>query len=518
MSAPQFYPDKVSAYPGEEIHIHASAETHPCTLKISRVGKKTIEKACFKGLTIDQHATPENADQNGCDWPAAFSFKVGDDWQAGYYDLCLSGPDGSKTHHFICVKKAKTRAKACAVIILATNTYAAYNYWGGSNAYADVEGLQSGKVTPDESRSGAIGRLSRMRPYAQGLIAPPEGMGRLINISIRDKGEMAFPGDLDWSRKYRPSPYDGAACFLQKWEHRFASWVEEQDIEIDYLTDHDFDDRDQDLLTDYKAVLIVGHSEYWSRQQREALENYVDAGGNLAIFSGNTCYWKVRWEDNGETLIAHKWRGEEDDPLWGNPSSQKDATHLWSHEAFKKPEAELTGLSFLYGGYHRLCMCAARGSAAYTIYDDEHWALEDTDLYYGDQIGGNIPLIGYENDGCPIRFGEDGLPCPDGGVGIPQCLQIIGFAPATIAESDNSPYPPLIPKEQPEILSRIAFGDASEKSQKRLMRGHAVMASFKRGKGEVFNGGTTEWVHGLDADDPFIIAITMNVLKRFGVL
>jgi hypothetical protein len=42
------------------------------------------------------------------------------------------------------------------------------------------------------------------------------------------------------------------------------------------------------------------------------------------------------------------------------------------------------------------------------------------------------------------------------------------------------------------------------------------MASFRRGKGEVFNGGTTEWAHALAARDPFIERITRNVLKRFG--
>ena len=44
------------------------------------------------------------------------------------------------------------------------------------------------------------------------------------------------------------------------------------------------------------------------------------------------------------------------------------------------------------------------------------------------------------------------------------------------------------------------------------------MASFTRGKGEVFNGGTTEWAHGLAADDPFIVQITRNVLRRFGAI
>jgi hypothetical protein len=42
------------------------------------------------------------------------------------------------------------------------------------------------------------------------------------------------------------------------------------------------------------------------------------------------------------------------------------------------------------------------------------------------------------------------------------------------------------------------------------------MAAFRRGAGEVFNGGTTEWAHALKAGNPFITRITRNVLKRFG--
>ena len=43
------------------------------------------------------------------------------------------------------------------------------------------------------------------------------------------------------------------------------------------------------------------------------------------------------------------------------------------------------------------------------------------------------------------------------------------------------------------------------------------MGSFVRGKGEVFNAGTTEWAHGLAAGDPFVTRITRNVLHSFGL-
>lgn len=517
MSQPWFYPDKVSAAPGEDLTIFASSPVSDCTLIVSRVGASTVEVARFENIEIGDHPTPEDADQNGCNWPSVLTFPIGDEWRSGYYDLKLETPDGAFTQHFVCIRKAANAKPASAAIVLATNTYMAYNYWGGSNSYADVEGLLSGRLSREDSPKGAIGRLSRMRPYPQGLFAPAEGAPRLINMYIRDKDQLALPGDPEWNQKHRPSPYDGSACFLSKWEHRFAAWMENSGYEIDYLTDHDFESENDELVDAYSAVLIVGHSEYWSRKQRNVLESYTHSGGNLIVFSGNTCYWKVRWEDDGTTMIAHKWRGHMDDPLWASKETRKEATHLWSHEAFEQPETELIGLSFIYGGYHRLCMCAARGAAGFTIYNDEHWALAGSDLYYGDVLGMTVPLVGYENDGCPIKFNEDGLPVPDGGIGVPQNLEIIGFAPATLGESARSPYPKMIPSEESEVRARIAYGNAEPRTQERLMRGHAVIASFKLGAGEVFNSGTTEWAHGLDAGDPFVEKITHNVFERFGV-
>lgn len=516
-STPWFYTDRVSAIAGEKVGLHISAADSPCDLIISRVGATTDEVARISNIETQSYAIPENADSEGCGWPVGAHFEVGADWLSGYYDLKLVSANGESSQHFICVKNASTSNRRKAVLILATNTYAAYNYWGGSNAYADVEALMAGELSDQESQERPIGRLSRQRPFPQLQLASPADAPRLINMQVRGKDEPAFPGDLEWMVEHRPSPYDGAACFIEKWEHKFVRWAEEQGYEFDFMTDHDFVTDDPALLAGYDAAFVVGHSEYWSGEQRRAIEAFVDAGGNFGVFSGNTCYWKVRWEDEGNLLVAHKWRGEQNDPLWQDENTRADATHLWSHDAFASPEAELLGISFVYGGYHRLCMCAARGAAAYTIYDDQHWALDGTDLYYGDLLGANVPLIGYENDGCPIQFGKDGLPKPDGGNGVPQNLEIIGIAPATLAEPDRSPFPKMIPQEESPVRARIAYGADDEKTIDRLMRGHAVLASFKKGEGEVFNSGTTEWAHGLAASDPFVEKITHNVLQRFGV-
>ena len=65
------------------------------------------------------------------------------------------------------------------------------------------------------------------------------------------------------------------------------------------------------------------------------------------------------------------------------------------------------------------------------------------------------------------------------------------------------------------MLARAWGAPDSPETRRRMLRGHAVMASFRRGAGEVFNAGTTEWAYGLAARNPFVETITRNVLGRF---
>jgi hypothetical protein len=515
-----FYTDRLSAAPGEPVRLHISSRASPLRLEISRIGAVRTPVLALEGLKAEEHPVPIDADSLGCGWPAGPGFIVGRDWRSGYYDLQLTDADGTEARHFVCVRRG-AEARAKAVLILSTNTLQAYNYWGGRSAYCDVGALMSRRLALPEAMAGAIGVLSRDRPFPPLLLAAPEDMPRLVNSRKRGFQERTWAGaDPAWSRAHGQSPYDGSAGFLNKWEHKFVAWAEgEEGMTFDYLTDQDLDE-DPSALDGYACALLVGHSEYWSGPERDVLEAFVDAGGGLAIFSGNTAFWKVRWEEGGRRLICHKWKGFEADPAAA--ADPAVGTHLWSHPAFGRPEASITGLSFLYGGYHRLGLCAARGSGGYTVYRDRHWALEGSDLYYGDVFGDAAPLVGYENDGCRIAFSKDNLPVPAGldgapDLGVPKNLEIIALAPAAFAETP-SPYRPLIPPEQLDVVARIAYGADDLQAQERVLRGHAVMASFRRGQGEVFNAGSTEWAHGLSAGDPFVTTITRNVLRRFGAI
>jgi len=507
------YTDQLSVRPGDRVSLHASSDNGPCALEMARVGENRVVALRRDGLEIGSHSVPARVETVGCGWPSCATIEVGSDWTSGYYDIQLTDGTGETAHHFVVVKPPAGRPRARAALVLATNTYHAYNYWGGANAYCDVGALMSRRLKLPQAMAGAIGVLSTQRPFPPMIVAPPPGMPRLVNMRKREFGERPFAGDAVWQRAHRTSPYDGSAGFLHKWEHAFAAWAEGEGLALDYFTDRDIE-VEPDVISGYSVVILVGHSEYWSAPQRDAIERYVDGGGKLAIFSGNTAFWKVRFEDDGATFVCHKWRGFEDDPVAA--ARPADGTHLWSHPAFARPEAQLTGLSFLFGGYHRLGACVARGQGGYTVYDETHWALAGADLYYGDVIGADVPFLGYENDGCRFEFGVDGRLKPVIQLGVPANLEIIAVAPCAFGEAAVEGYPPLIPPERLDVIAREVFGQVGAAAEDRILRGHAVMASFRRGKGEVFNGGTTEWAHGLTARDPFIEKITRNVLERFG--
>jgi hypothetical protein len=506
------YTDRLSLRAGEAFTLHASATAGPCVLEIARIGAARDVVLRREGLQVGRHEAPPHADRDGCGWPPALTVTVGA-WPSGYYDIQLTDVEGEATHHFIVVKpKLGARSAKCA-FVLATNTYHAYNWWGGANAYCDVTALMSRRADLATAMTGAIGVLSTLRPFPQMLIAPPADVPRLVNLRPRGFEERPWAGDRTWPRRRELSPYDSSAGFLNKWEHAFAAWAEAEGLALDYFTDRDLE-TDPEVLTDYGALVVVGHSEYWSAPQRDAIEAFVDRGGRLAIFSGNTAFWKVRFEDDGARFICHKWKGFKADPAAiADPAF---GTHLWSHLAFQRPEAGITGLSFLFGGYHRLGLCVARGAGGYTIQDETHWALAGADLFWGDVIGADLPLLGYENDGCRFQFDDRGRPKAVGMLGVPENLEIIALAPCAFGEDTSRGYAPLIPPENLPMIAREVFGQSGAAAEDRILRGHAVMAAFRRGAGEVFNGGTTEWAHGLAAHDPFIERITRNVLRKFG--
>ncbi|HSD27628.1 MAG TPA: N,N-dimethylformamidase beta subunit family domain-containing protein [Vicinamibacteria bacterium] len=502
------YSDATSYAPGETATFFVSSPVPEVACTVSRVGAAETTVHAVRRIRAGHHGVPEDAYRAGCGWPETFALRVGADWPSGYYRVQLraEGEPELRAEHFFVVRPAHPGARARHVLVLATNTYQAYNGWGGRNLYGSDAAFAD---SPDQLRHRPTPTpvVAWDRPFSRCLLQPP-GPTRIPTSRRRGMGEpLGVPDATAELVAAGASVWDMPAGFVHKWEQQFVAFAERAGIALDYLAQSDLDAR-PDVLAAYPSYLSVGHDEYWSWEERDAVEAFVDAGGSASFFSGNTCYWQVRFERGGRSLVGYKFTAPREDPVLGS-DRQGRLTSLWSDPLVGRPETQLTGVTFARAGYARAGYALSRGTAGYTIYRPDHWCLAGTDLFYGDVLGDEFALCAYETDGCAFRF-EEGLPVPTGEGGTPPDFEIVGLAPATLGEPEPTPGEGLLGRDDALfVASRLFSGDVE-----RALRGHAAFGSFRRGRGEVFTAGTTEWAWGLAAGDRFVERITRNVLAR----
>ena len=98
--------------------------------------------------------------------------------------------------------------------------------------------------------------------------------------------------------------YNDANWFL-KADFPLVAWMERQGYDVDYTESVSVDSNPGQLLN-HKTLVISGHDEYWSEAEMNGYKAARNAGVNIASFSGNTAYWKIRYEDGGRTLVCYK--------------------------------------------------------------------------------------------------------------------------------------------------------------------------------------------------------------------
>ncbi len=497
------YSDATSYSPGDSAVFFVSSPVAEVSCVVSRVGATEKPVHERSGLRAGHHDVPAHGYRDGCGWPEAFAVEIGSDWPSGYYRIRLRAGE-LEAEHFFVVRSANPGAGARMVLVLATNTYQAYNSWGGLNLYGNDASFadDAGQLSDRPSPSPVV---AWDRPYSRCLVASPVPT-RIPALAQRAAGEgPGLPEQAMALIEAGASVWDMPAGFVNKWEHQFVAWAERAGFALDYLAQCDLD-REANALDPYAKYLSVGHDEYWTWDERDVVEAFADAGGHAVFFSGNTCFWQVRFERAGRSMVCYKFGGPTDDPLLGG-DRQNRITSMWSDPLIGRPETQMTGVSFSRAGYARVGYAGSRSSGGYTIYRPDHWSLAGTDLFYGDVLGDASTLIGYETDGCAFRF-EDGLPVPTGEDGADEEFEIVGLATATLGEPEVTPTPGLLGQDDVRFIAGRVFGGDVD----RALRGHATFGSYRRGRGEVFSAGTTEWAWALG--DPMIDRITRNVLQR----
>ncbi|TMQ02233.1 MAG: hypothetical protein E6J90_00285 [Deltaproteobacteria bacterium] len=501
----------LSAAPGERVALHVGATRRlkagavaPASgalrfdLEVARLGveREVVHRA--EGLVAPPHELPARAFAVGAGYPETASIPVGRDWPSGFYEVRLrAAVDGASVERCAgFVLRGAPGARTRPLVALATNTWNAYNDWGGGNLY-----------------TGAT-HVSFLRPFAHGLIDRPEP-ARYRNANREREPDLDMRGFGDYVRRHRITPWCGSAGYAS-FDGHFAAWAERAGYALDYATNADLELRPE-LLDGRPLFISVGHDEYWSSGMRDTVEAHIARGGNAMFLSGNTSFWQVRLEDGGATMVSYKGLARQADPV----TDPRLLTSTWCDPRIGRPETRMTGLTFSRGGYHRIAGGVPRGAGGYTVWRPHHWLFEGTDLHYGDVLGAEHGAVGYECDGCAMTL-VDGLPVPTGEDGCPAGFEILASAPARIWSVDEhgNEYPASLaatrgPGEL-QLMAMSLFGDASPESVRKIAHGNAVLGSYRAG-GTVVSVGSTDWVFGLAGGDPLIERVTRNALDRLSV-
>jgi hypothetical protein len=444
------YPARTSIRRGAPFVLHVATDAPRFRVRFHRVGERVVavgESPWLAGENARTH--PSDVDWR---WPA-YTFTAGAHWRSGVYVAQLLACDAAD---HASPSLAATEAAILFVVRgegdhgilykLPIATYHAYNCTGGGCFYHE----------PPRSADPPGSRVSLQRPGG--------GIG----------GETF--GALDH--------YDttSARQTFAHWDAPFIRWLERQGIAADYCTDFDLHD-DASLCSPYRLMLCVGHDEYWSTRMRDAVETFVEAGGNVAFFGANVCWWRIHVVDQGSAIVCHQ----------GGPRGALD--HWWPATGVARPEDGLTGVSYRHGGGW---WDGPRDPGGYVVQRASHWAFAGRGLVDGEVFGAGTrpPLVGYECDGAPIeafdaKSGVATLARDATSSGTPPTFALLAAAPL----SQN--WDELPPRE------RSAGGEGLHA---------ATMGCYTR-NGTVFTAGTTDWAQALD-QDARVARITRNVIEH----
>jgi hypothetical protein len=266
-----------------------------------------------------------------CGWAPSLSITIGADWLAGAYLLKLVGATGEEQFVPLCVRDDDS--KAAVVIQQSVTTWQAYNRWGGYSLYY----------------GNRTGGLSYTHASAGGTFAD---RARIVSFDR--------PYDHDWA--------SGAADFIGN-EFPVIFHAERLGLDVTYWTDVDFHANPQ-LLANHKALVSLGHDEYWSSAMRAEAVQSLAAGVNFAFLGANACYRQIRFEPSPLGPNRHQvcYKSAAEDPMTGQDNAL--VTVNWPQAPVLLPECQLIGSTYQ----------DIEASADMVIVDPSSWVLAGTGL------------------------------------------------------------------------------------------------------------------------------------------
>ncbi|MDV6032369.1 MAG: c-type cytochrome [Phycisphaera sp. RhM] len=205
---------------------------------------------------------------------------------AGRFDFEIDGKTKRYFTTFI-VRRPESRPKAPLAVLMSTNTWLAYNSapfpinHGRELTMMGTGGLPT--THPDAATySGYRDHRNGQPTYKIGMKLPWPAAG---------------PNKTYINQSY---------SHLMRGERFLHLWLDQHGYHYDVITDRDLD-RNPEVLDGYQAVVINGHSEYWSARAYDGLDSYLKAGGDAVVLSGNTMFWRVSFDETDEFMEVRKY-------------------------------------------------------------------------------------------------------------------------------------------------------------------------------------------------------------------
>jgi hypothetical protein len=224
-------------------------------------------------------------------WDPSLELAITDAWVPGDYLLKLVASTGEE--RWVPITVRDDASTAAYVIMNAVTTWQAYNRWGGCSLY---------DCGSDDGRAQVV---SFDRPYDMQAAGAGDFLGNELPLVMR---------------------------------------AEQLGLDVTYITNVDLQAR-PDLLTRHRALVSLGHDEYWSKEMRDGTEAARDAGVNLAFLGANAIFRQIRFEDSplGANRRIVNYRSTSDPVRSSDPSR---TTVSWRESPVSRPEASLIGQQY----------------------------------------------------------------------------------------------------------------------------------------------------------------------------
>jgi hypothetical protein len=342
------------------------------------------------------------------DWKPSLTVSTAG-WPDGDYLIKLVSEDRYERYVPITVRSTTTMGKV--VLLNSVATWQAYNTWGGYDLYTGPGGFV------DRSRAVSFDR-----------------------------------------------PYDdaGVARFLS-YERPAVALAERLRLHVAYITDTDLA-RQPGILRGARALITLGHAEYWSLTMRTSITSARDSGTNIAFLGANAVNRHVRFASTalGADRLVICYKSATEDPV--ARTKPADSTQDWRLPPDPRPESALTGV--LYD-----CFPA---DAPFVVTNPRSWLFTGTHVRKETTFRG---LVGPESDRLDPR----------------------------------KPTPRPI-----EVLSMVSFSCGGRRTWS-----NATYYTVRSGAG-VFSTGTMRWVPALGRSPRvspaawrFVRQVTTNMLRAF---